>query len=115
MKKLIILSILLFGCVSKAQQSADIQQVDTTLSSKSDSLAEQAMVVLPKADKHVDMVVKGVDAKMEGLRNEAMKAKTIKTIIRDTVYITEKKNFWGRKKTTVDSSGSVVVIDSLEN
>jgi hypothetical protein len=35
-------------------------------------------------------------------------------VIRDTIYITEKKNFWGKKKISVDSSQSVV-IDSLEN
>lgn len=115
MKKLIILSILVLGCVSKAQQSADIQQFDAITLSKSDSLAKEAMVVLPKADKQVDLLVKDVDARLEVLRNEAIKAKTIKTIIRDTIYITEKKNFWGRKKTTVDSSGSVEVIDSLQN
>jgi hypothetical protein len=28
-------------------------------------------------------------------------------IVRDTIFITEKKNFWGRTKTSIDSSQSV--------
>lgn len=103
----------MLGCTSEAQQTTRNQEVDTVFL-KSDSLAKEAMVVLPKADKHVNILAKNVDAKIENLKAEVIKAKSTKTIIRDTIYITEKKNFWGKKKTTVDSSGSVVV-DSLEN
>jgi hypothetical protein len=40
-------------------------------------------------------------------------AKAEKTIvyIRDTIYIKEEKNFWGKKRVTIDSVG----IDSLKN
>jgi hypothetical protein len=40
-------------------------------------------------------------------------AKAEKTIvyIRDTIFIKEEKNFWGKKKVTIDSVG----IDSLKN
>lgn len=113
MKRFIIISILVFGCTSEAQQTTRNQEVDTVFL-KSDSLAKEAMVVLPKTDKQVHTIVEKMDAQMDNLKAEIAKAKNTKTIIRDTIYITEKKNFWGKKKTTVDSSGSVVV-DSLEN
>lgn len=103
----------MLGCTSEAQQTTRNQEVDTVFL-KSDSLAKEAMVVLPKTDKQVHTIVEKMDAQMDNLKAEVIKAKSTKTIIRDTIYITEKKNFWGKKKTTVDSSGSVVV-DSLEN
>lgn len=103
----------MLGCTSEAQQTTRNQEVDTVFL-KSDSLAKEAMVLLPKADEQVHTIVEKMDAQMDNLKAEIAKAKSTKTIIRDTIYITEKKNFWGKKKTTVDSSGSVVV-DSLEN
>lgn len=103
----------MLGCTSEAQQTTRNQEVDTVFL-KSDSLAKEAMVLLPKTDEQVHTIVEKMDAQMDNLKAEIAKAKSTKTIIRDTIYITEKKNFWGKKKTTVDSSGSVVV-DSLEN
>lgn len=112
--KRFLLILLLVGCQSANTEVVDIQEMDTIFV-KSDSLAKQALVVLPKADKHVDKLIERIEVKMEYLKVEAVKANTVKTIvIRDTIYITETKNFWGKKKISVDSSQSVV-IDSLQN
>lgn len=35
-------------------------------------------------------------------------------IIRDTIYITESKNFWGKKKTTTETSTSVDTLEITE-
>ena len=113
MKKFLLI-LLLVGCQSANTEVVDIQEMDTIFV-KSDSLAKQALVVLPKADKQVDKLIERIEVKMEYLKVEAVKANTVKTIvIRDTIYITETKNFWGKKKISVDSSQSVV-IDSLQN
>jgi hypothetical protein len=113
MKKLLIV-LFLFGCESPNTEVVDIEKIDTIFV-KSDSLAKQALVVLPKADKQVDKLIERIEVKIETLKTEVVKAKSVKTVvIRDTIYITEKKNFWGKKKVSVDSSQSVV-IDSLEN
>lgn len=113
MKRLLIVLFLL-GCESPNTEVVDIEQIDTIFV-KSDSLAKQALVVLPKADKQVDKLIERIEVKIETLKTEVVKAKSVKTVvIRDTIYITEKKNFWGKKKVSVDSSQSVV-IDSLEN
>lgn len=113
MKRFLIVLFLL-GCESPNTEVVDIEQIDTIFV-KSDSLAKQALVVLPKADKQVDKLIEKIEVKMEYLKVEAVKANTVKTIVvRDTIYITETKNFWGKKKITIDSSQSVV-IDSLQN
>ena len=113
MKRFLIVLFLL-GCESPNTEVVDIEQIDTIFV-KSDSLAKQALVVLPKADKQVDKLIERIEVKIETLKTEVVKAKSVKTVVvRDTIYITEKKNFWGKKKVSVDSSQSVV-IDSLEN
>ena len=110
MKRFLIV-LLLVGCSSK--EVVETNQVDTTFF-RSDSLAKEALTVLPKADKQVDKLIERIEVKIETLKVELVKAQSVKTItIRDTIYITEKKNFWGKKKITVDSSESVV-IDSLK-
>jgi hypothetical protein len=45
--------------------------------------------------------------------NALLKEKPKTITVRDTVYITEKKNFWGKTKTSVDSTSQK--IDSTEN
>lgn len=111
MKRFLVI-LLLFSC--RNIEVVDIQEIDTTFV-KSDSLAKEALIVLPKADKQVDKLIERIEIKIETLKTQVVKSNNVKTItIRDTIYITEKKNFWGKKKITVDSTESVV-IDSLEN
>ena len=119
MKYLIILSFfLLVGCGKK--EDAIQEQFTDTLFVKSDSLFKQAIVTLPKSDEQFTKMVEKVDKKIETLKTEVIVAKKAvelakaeKTIvyIRDTIFIKEEKNFWGKKKVTIDS----VALDSLKN
>jgi hypothetical protein len=107
--KRFLLILLLFGCGSPDTEVVDIQEIDT-LFVNSDSIAKQALTVLPKADKQVEKLIERIEVRIENLKTEVVKSQSVKTIvIRDTIYITEKKNFWGKKKVTVDSSEHVSI------
>ena len=119
MKYLAILLLLVLIACGKKEEVIEEQVVDT-LFVKSDSLFKQAIVTLPKSDKQFTQLVEKVDKKIETLKTEVVVAKKAvelakaeKTIvyIRDTIFIKEEKNFWGKKKITIDSVG----IDSLKN
>lgn len=119
MKYLAILFLLVLIACGKKEEVIEVQTVDT-LFIKSDSLFKQAIVTLPKSDKQFTQLVEKVDKKIETLKTEVVVAKKAvelakaeKTIvyIRDTIYIKEEKNFWGKKKVTIDSVG----LDSLKN
>lgn len=89
-----------------------------TLIKKSITLSDSSIIILKLADKKTEMIVQNTINKVNqleeinnSLKNEmnTIKNKKVTTntiIIRDTIYITEKKNFWGRKKVNIDSSGS---------
>ena len=119
MKYLFILFFLAFVSCGKKEEVIE-DQVTDSLFVKSDSLFNQAIVTLPKSDQQFTKMVEKVDKKIETLKTEVVVAKKAvelakaeKTIvyIRDTIYIKEEKNFWGKKKVTIDSVG----IDSLKN
>lgn len=119
MKYLIILSFFLLVACGKKEDAIQEQFTDT-LFVKSDSLFKQAIVTLPKSDEQFTKMVEKVDKKIETLKTEVIVAKKAvelakaeKTIvyIRDTIFIKEEKNFWGKKKVTIDS----VALDSLKN
>lgn len=95
---------------------------------KSMKLNDSSFMALQMADKTTEVIVKEAIKKVDKLEktNLSLKSevnslkessKLTKTItIRDTIYITEKKNFWGKTKKTIDSSQSEVVIeDSTQN
>lgn len=119
MKYLFILSFFLLVACGKKEDAIQEQFTDT-LFVKSDSLFKQAIVTLPKSDEQFTKMVEKVDKKIETLKTEVIVAKKAvelakaeKTIvyIRDTIFIKEEKNFWGKKKVTIDS----VALDSLKN
>lgn len=119
MKYIAILFLIVLASCGKKEEVIEEQVVDT-LFVKSDSLFKQAIVTLPKSDKQFKQMVEKVDKKIETLKTEVIVAKKAfelakaeKTIvyIRDTIYIKEEKNFWGKKKTTIDSVG----LDSIKN
>jgi hypothetical protein len=119
MKYLAILFLLFLIACGKNEEVIEEQLTDS-LFVKSDSLFQQAIVTLPKSDKQFTQMVEKVDKKIETLKTEVVVAKKAielakaeKTIvyIRDTIYIKEEKNFWGKKKITIDSVG----LDSLKN
>jgi hypothetical protein len=119
MRYLFILSFLLLASCGKKEEVIEEQVVDT-LFLKSDSIFKQATITLPKSDKQFTKMVEKVEKKIETLKVEVVVAKKAvelakaeKTIvyIRDTIFIKEEKNFWGKKKITIDSVG----LDSLKN
>lgn len=93
---------------------SDIDSIIIAVKQHNDS----SEVVLHLADKKTLHVVNQVSERMDsihethaGLKNEFNRLKevamnSVKTVQRDTVYITEKKNFWGKTKRTVDSATS---------
>jgi hypothetical protein len=119
MKYLPILFLIALASCGKKEEVIEEQVVDT-LFVKSDSIFKQATITLPKSDKQFTKMVEKVEKKIETLKvevvvakKEAELAKSEKTIIyiRDTIFIKEEKNFWGKKKVTIDSVG----LDSLKN
>ena len=119
MKYLPILFLFAFSSCGKKDEVIE-KKVADTLFLKSDSLFKQATITLPKSDKQFTKMVEKVDKKIETLKAEVIVAKKAvelakaeKTIIyiRDTIFIKEEKNFWGKKKVTIDSVG----LDSLNN
>ena len=126
MKYLLLISIFFISC---GQNNTEVvlppSQADTAIL-ESIRLKDSTIIVLDLADKKTTEVVKKVIEKVDDLEdlntalekeNNSLK-ETIKvtksTIIRDTVFITEKKNFWGKTKTTIDSSQSITE-DSTEH
>jgi hypothetical protein len=78
-------------------------------------------LVLDSADSKVSESVYTVVEQMQNLKSENEKLKIQyqrlkKTIVRhDTVYITEKKNFWGKTKRSVDSTQSITEDSIIQN
>lgn len=73
-----------------------IQLLDSTISEKETLISEQNNVL---------RILK---------RDTAALKKIGPIIIRDTIYITESKNFWGKKKTTTETSTSVDTLEITE-
>lgn len=116
MKKL-LLSLLLIGC-SGSPDSPKIEPHESdSVIIKSKETFVNSVKVFEQVDKSIDKKVNSVAKQINNLKEEnkaLTKISSIKTIIRDTIYITEKKNFWGKTKITKDSSQGTKV-DTLEN
>jgi hypothetical protein len=100
-------------------------EVDSVIS-KSQKTSDSAKVILKFADKNSEEKVLEIITKVSDMKeqigdmksqmsnmNALLKEKPKTITVRDTVYITEKKNFWGKTKTSVDSTSQK--IDSTEN
>lgn len=117
-KSYIFFALILFSCSSKQNNEIDFVKVDSLLKD-SKEITDSLLIVLPKSDKKVIEQVERVSNKIQALEQQVSKmedlAKNNKTkIIRDTVFITEKKNFWGKTKTKIDSTKNLTE-DSIEN
>lgn len=125
MKYILIIIIFLSSCIRQDKTTNQkVAEVDTLIE-QSIKLADSSIVVLHLADKKTQIIVQQTIEKFENLENananlrgEIGKLKKVQTktvVIRDTIYITEKKNFWGKKKVKVDSTQSVITADSSLN
>ncbi len=124
----IILILFFLSCNSKDVTDFQKTEADIVIE-KSIKLQDSSVVILKLADKKTEMIVQETIEKFHKLEeaNDVLK-KEMKNIrktptvitntitIRDTIYITEKRNFWGKKKIKIDSSGTEQVItDSTTN
>jgi ribosomal protein L25 (general stress protein Ctc) len=126
MKYLIITILIFSACKSSTETTLLIEDSVDLAIKKSSQLNDSSVFLLNVADKKTEIIVKEVIKKVDKLKDENVNMRreveslnqkmsvTKATIIRDTVFITEKKNFWGKTKITTDSS-STVIEDSTEN
>lgn len=116
MKKFILC--LLFVSCTSAPEPVNIQPNETdSIIVKSRETVVTGVQASQEADKSIDKKVKTVVKEITNLKlenKELAKAVSVKTVIRDTVFITEKKNIWGKTKKTIDSSQGVST-DTIEN
>lgn len=83
-----------------------------TLHKEKDSVITE-MEVLDSTIDSKDKLIYKQNAALSILKRDTAALKKVgPIIIRDTVYITETKNFWGKKKKSIESSSST--IDTLE-
>jgi tetrahydromethanopterin S-methyltransferase subunit B len=78
----------------------------------SEKLHDSILVYIPSVDEKIEKLERNIAHKVDQLEKENKSLKkealVVKTItLRDTVYIKEKTNFWGKKKVTTDSAQSV--------
>jgi len=125
LKKIVLTLVLLTGCMQSPEVKIEANETDSLLIKSKETIVttisisrKSDSVVNKKVNKIVSEIksIKQENTALKEENNSLTKAISLKTekIIRDTIYITEKKNFWGKTKKTVDSSQSVET-DTLEN
>lgn len=75
------------------------------------------MEILDSTIQHKDSLILRQNFAIKTLKSDKEKLKMVSPIyIRDTVYITESKNFWGRRKRKIESTSNVdsLQLDSIE-
>ena len=127
------LKFLLFGIILliglniffNAKTHVDTVESVQKFKSKSDSLTEKVVTLKKEKDSAIckievldstlivkDGVIESQSSNLNLLRKESLLIKQKgPIIIHDTIYITETKNFWGKKKTSIEQTTS---IDTLE-
>jgi hypothetical protein len=108
----------LLGC-NQTPKSVEFQSVDSVIK-QSQSAFVDINENAKKTDSFITQKVIGVVTKIENLNQEVKELKTENTGLKkaalnvrvDTIYITEKKNFWGKTKTSVDSTQGKEVTDT---
>lgn len=118
LKKIVIALVLLTGCAQSPEVKIEKNNTDSLLIKSRETIIKTD-IVYKKSDSVVNKKINNVVNQINVLKQDNTYLKnaiSLKTerIIRDTIYITEKKNFWGKTKKTIDSSQSVE-IDTLEN
>jgi microcompartment protein CcmL/EutN len=104
----VLLAIFLFSCKGAAEVK-DQEFFDSTLVKP---LHDSVAKILPVVQKVIEKKQKSIVYQINVLKAENNQLKeltkvTKTVIVRDTIYIKEKTNFWGKKKVSTDSSSSV--------
>lgn len=101
----------------KHEEDVKYERVDSIIMAAK-AHRDSSVVVLQLADKKALDVVGNAAERFDsihkahaGLKNEYNDYKiksimSLKVVQRDTIYVTEKKNFWGKTRRTIDSTSS---------
>lgn len=125
---LILFAIIALVCYSlfySAKTHVEAVQVADELIVKTDSLDKTVKVLAKEKDSALkeietldsamvskDLLIEGQKTSIRALRRDTAALKRVgPIIIHDTVYITETKNFWGKKKKTIEKTSTT---DTLE-
>lgn len=121
MKKYLITILVLTSCGQEQKPLIEMSEADSVIAI-SEKHSDSVSMVLELADKKTEERVNKIIQKVSDMKEEISDLKTeIKSVnmlkqktitIRDTIYVTQKKNFWGKTKVSVDSTKN---IDSTEN
>jgi hypothetical protein len=122
MKRIVLLNIVLFlsSCRSDKGVVLKMAEADSVIAQSQDHI-QSVNLILDSADSKVSESVYTVVEQLHELKaeNENLKIqyqRLKKTIVkRDTIYITEKKNFWGKTKRSVDSTQSITEDSTIQN
>lgn len=110
---IIIIAFLFTSCMAKViEKDKEANPSYDSVIAASHNLHDSILVYIPKVDKKIEKLEKGIIYKVDvlkkenqSLKKEAMIVKTV--VVRDTIYIKEKTNFWGKKKVSTDSTQSI--------
>jgi len=120
MKTIPIIFVCLFilGCEDNDSEIL-VQEADSVLQQSNKHIYEYNEVIkqvdsqVAEKVKVVVFQMKTLEAENKQLKTDFTKIKKVSRVVRDTIYITEKKNFWGKTKRTIDSTQSIIE-DSLQ-
>jgi hypothetical protein len=120
MKKYILIALFITGCKQESAEKFVLHLPETdSIVAKNKKTCDSTVRFLQVVDKKSDEAVSKLITRMSEMKlqissmKEAIKTKPKTITIHDTLIITEKKNFWGKTKRTVDSSRHYV--DSTNN
>lgn len=112
---ILTIAFLFTSCMAKVvekKEEAVIEPSYDSVITASHKLHDSILVYIPKVDEKIEKLEKGIAHKVEGLqkenqllKKEALIVKTV--VVRDTIYIKEKTNFWGKKRISTDSTQSI--------
>lgn len=113
---ILTIAFLFTSCMAKVAEEKEAVVVEGHYDSvieASEKLHDSIIVHhLPKADHKIKKLKEKIANSVDSLRKEnnllkkeAMIVKTV--VVRDTIYIKEKTNFWGKKRISTDSTQSI--------
>lgn len=114
---ILTIAFLFTSCMAKvAEEKEEVVVVDQSYDSviaASEKLHDSIIVHhIPKVDYKINKLKEKIASSVDSLRKEnkllkreAMIVKTV--VVRDTIYIKEKTNFWGKKRISTDSIQSI--------
>lgn len=124
----LIISLVCYSIFFNAKTHVEAVKIVDELVVKTDSLTNTVEVINQEKElaltkvELLDSLIEGKDSiisqqnsDLKTLKKESLALKkTAPIIIHDTVYITESKNFWGKKKTSIQKSSNADTLEVIE-